>query len=140
MAVPNPPARASRQARRGWRKRMAGSHRRPLGFDHGDGVALRAGPAVFLHLAGALDELVAPALVGGLVVEREIEREAAIQVGPAEVEAGADHADFVTHLEAAPAGQEVRALLVAGDFVGEEIIDDDRLAPRIEQALAAEIG
>ena len=39
--------------------------------------------------------------------------------------------------EAAPPGEEIRSFAVAVDLVVEGVIDDDRLAPRIQQALPA---
>ena len=100
-------------------------------------MLLGAGPAVFLHLAG-LHEGIAPLLVHVLVVEREVEGETPVEVGATEVEAGTDHTDFVAHAQAAATGEKVRIFLVAGDFIGEEVIDDDRFAPGVEQALAAD--
>src|SRR5512145_712936 len=95
----------------------------------GDGCScLRARPTVFLYLAAGTDEPVAFALVGFLVVEREIERENAVEVGAAEIQPRPDHADLVAHLEAAAAGKEVRIFLVARNLVGERVVDDDRFA------------
>src|SRR3546814_15141415 len=83
-------------------------------------------------LAG-LRERRAVALGDVLVVEDEVEQEHAAQVGAAEVEARSHHADLVAHLQAVAAGEEVGLLAVAGQGLGEAVVDDDRLPAAVTQ-------
>src|SRR5690606_3701091 len=71
-----------------------------------DQPLLRPGPAGLLHRTG-LRERRPVALGDVLVVEGEVEQEHAADVGAAEVEARAHHADLVAHLQAVAAGEEV---------------------------------
>src|SRR6185369_6004586 len=99
-------------------------------------TALSAGPAVFLDLSG-LGERSTITLRRFRVVEREVEEEHLAGVRAPGIKARSHHTDLIAHLQAVAAGQEIRPLPVARQLVAEEIIDDDRLAPGIEQALAA---
>src|SRR5690606_15312123 len=103
---------------------------------HRQRALLRARPAVLRRLA-RLRERGPVALCDVLVVEDEVEQEHAVDVGAAQVETRAHHADLVAYLQAVAAGEEVGLLAVAGQGVGERVVDDDRLAAAVEQALAA---
>src|SRR5512143_2609106 len=100
----------------------------------GDNAFLRAAPALVLDLPAL--EFGAAGAVEILVVEDEVEDEGVVHVGAAEIQAGPHHADLIAHLEAAPPGEEVGPLAVAGQFVGEGVVDDDGFAARIDQALS----
>src|SRR3954453_18501382 len=116
-----------------WRRRASVSRGLQL-------AVLRARPTVFFDLS-AFGERSAIALRDFRVVEREVQQEHFAGVGTAEIEARTHHANLVAYLQAITAGQIVGPLSVTGQLVGEEIVDDARFAPRVEQALPAiELG
>ena len=96
---------------------------------------LGATPAIVLDLADL--EFGTAGFVQRLAVKHEVQDEGMVHIGAAQVQTRSQHADFVTHLESAPSGKEIRLFAIALDLVGEGVVNDDRFAPRVDQALTA---